>query len=43
MSWGGRIPDDRTLNQALSSCVHCGAQYNTSPEATACEQRHENR
>lgn len=39
--WGGRIPNDRELNEVLTSCVHCGAQYKTAAEATACEKRHE--
>ena len=40
MPWGGRIPDDRGLDDVLCSCVICGAQYRNSAEATACEKSH---
>lgn len=42
MTRRGRIPPERSTHDKQTSCWYCGRQYDTSGQATSCEQHHEN-
>lgn len=38
---GGKIPNERSKEDAMRSCYHCGKQHKTAAKATVCESSHE--